>query len=540
MSGFKKLRRGLARLPRPSATARIAIGVLSLTVSLVLTFDLIFNVFPSEAAQVKSVRERSAVDLAIQVKVLLSAPGSQQLLQTTLSEVTEAATEILSIGVRRADGTLAAASPTHETEWEAPAGGRSTLTNIIVPLHEAKGPWGQVEIHYKPLYESGWRAWLKMPVVILLLGLCSIGFLVYFLYLKRVLQHLDPSNAIPERVRTAFNTLTEGLLVLDTDGRILLANDAFVRLCPSEDQRLLGRLISEVKWLSDAMVARSASPPWVEALSLPNPILGLRVEIARQDDTPLHALLNCAAIRDAFGNVRGCLLTLDDVTELDRVHSKLKQAMSELETSRDQIQRQNEELQLLAHFDAMTGCMNRRAFFAKADEVWAKAKAAGQPLACLMSDIDKFKTFNDTYGHTVGDQVIQEVAKVLRRAMRPTDLLCRYGGEEFCILLPGTTKHEALRIAEHIRASIEHDAGKAVTTVPNLRITSSFGVALLTESGAENINRLIEAADLGLYAAKESGRNRVCSIGRLPRHEDGPVVIGGNLPNKSSSATAKI
>ena len=126
-----------------------------------------------------------------------------------------------------------------------------------------------------------------------------------------------------------------------------------------------------------------------------------------------------------------------------------------------------------------------------------------------MSDIDKFKNFNDTHGHAVGDQVIQQVAGLLKTSLRADDLLCRYGGEEFCIVLPNTPLPEALRVAQRMRARMEAEAGPGVTSVAGLRITSSFGVCTLPESQVQSLDKLIEQADAGLYAAKEAGRNRV-------------------------------
>ena len=213
-----------------------------------------------------------------------------------------------------------------------------------------------------------------------------------------------------------------------------------------------------------------------------------------------------------FTGIEEILVTLDDVTALDRANAQLRQTLSELHASRDKIQQQNDELQKLANCDPMTGCFNRRAFFNRAHELMTQAQAGGEPLSCLMSDIDKFKNFNDTYGHAVGDLVIQQVSRLLKRAMRPEDVLCRYGGEEFCILLPGLKLDQAARVAEGIRAAIEGEAGSSITEVPNLRITSSFGVAQLGKGGALTLEQLIDRADQGLYAAKEGGRNQVQSL----------------------------
>lgn len=515
------------RVPRwlhLSATARIAMGLVSLTLVLVLTLDLIFKLLPDPRDQAQMVREREAIDLAVQAKSLLAHPEALPLLDPMLQEIRSHDPDLLSIGLRRADGVLVASTPGHQQSWQPPAGELSTLTAVVVPLYSGQGQtWGAMELHFKDLAPRTVWDWLRQPTSIMIVALSSVGFIAFYLYLRRVLQHLDPTRAIPDRVRAAFDTLTEGLLVLDTRGHILLVNSSFKRMHPLADQPLLGRHIDQLDWLVAGFKAQHRVPPWEQAMQQSEPILGAPLELAIPDSEPRRTLLNCAAIRDAGGNPRGCLLTLDDVTELDRANTQLRQALGELESSRDQIQRQNEELQLLANCDPMTGCFNRRAFFARAEQMLAHAERTGEPLCCLMSDIDKFKNFNDTYGHSVGDLVIQQVSKILRTSMRPQDVLCRYGGEEFCALLPGVTQDEAMRIAERIRHRIEAEAGPGVDVIEGLRITSSFGVAKLGNSGTRTILQLIERADQGLYAAKEHGRNQVQCIDNLPAQAEHPA-----------------
>jgi diguanylate cyclase (GGDEF)-like protein len=208
--------------------------------------------------------------------------------------------------------------------------------------------------------------------------------------------------------------------------------------------------------------------------------------------------------------VRGCVVTFDDVTELERINTQLRAAMTDLEQSREQINRQNEELRLLAMRDALTGCFNRRALFEQFENLVAVAHAEDAPLCCIMTDIDYFKRINDTYGHAVGDRVLQVVARSLGGGLRDTDVLARYGGEEFCIALPGLGLDEALGIAERLRSEIEARAGKGVRTVEGLVVTASFGVTQLTPD-VFDAAELIDLADQALYRSKKAGRNRVTS-----------------------------
>jgi diguanylate cyclase (GGDEF)-like protein/PAS domain S-box-containing protein len=495
-----------------SPTARISFGLVSLLVGLLMVLDLVLKLLPDQRAMTQNVREQVAVNVAVQVKLLLNDASMRAPLAGMINEIVQQSTEIESIGIRREAGDLVMATRGHKEGWAPPPLGLSTITSVVVPLNSGTAKWGQLEIGYRSPWPNTIMGWLKQPTVQLIFTVSAASFVAFYLYLRRVLQHLDPSKAIPERVRVAFDTLTEGLLVLDLQGQILLANSAFRGFHPQAGDVLMGRSIKQLEWLVNGVHETADLPPWERALQTTEPILGVEVDLSRDGGDTRRALLNCAAIRDAAGNARGCLVTLDDVTALDQANTKLRSALTELESSRDQIQKQNDELQLLANCDPMTGCFNRRAFFARAEPMLTHALETGEPLCCVMTDIDRFKSVNDTYGHSVGDVVIQAVSKVLKTSMREQDVLCRYGGEEFCLLLHGLTLDQAVIVADRIRGRIEREVGPSVEGVPNLRITSSFGVALLGSGNAKNMLLLIERADQGLYAAKEAGRNQVQCI----------------------------
>jgi diguanylate cyclase (GGDEF)-like protein len=126
----------------------------------------------------------------------------------------------------------------------------------------------------------------------------------------------------------------------------------------------------------------------------------------------------------------------------------------------------------------------------------------------------------------VGDLVIQAVARVLKSAMREQDVLCRYGGEEFCFVLRGLSLAQAVTVADRVRARIEAEVGPTIEAVPGMRVTASFGVALLGLGEARTLPLLIDRADQGLYAAKEAGRNQVQSldIAPTPAHDEAALL----------------
>ncbi len=165
-------------------------------------------------------------------------------------------------------------------------------------------------------------------------------------------------------------------------------------------------------------------------------------------------------------------------------------------------------LENLSITDELTGIANRRHFEWRLAEEVERARRYQYPLSALMLDLDHFKRVNDTYGHQIGDIVLQQIAQRLKRVLRRTDFLARYGGEEFVVLAPQTPADRALILAERLRQVI---AESPISVSPDLqlRITISIGVAVFPEH-AQNGNELVRAADEALYKAKQTGRNRVC------------------------------
>jgi diguanylate cyclase (GGDEF)-like protein/PAS domain S-box-containing protein len=183
----------------------------------------------------------------------------------------------------------------------------------------------------------------------------------------------------------------------------------------------------------------------------------------------------------------------------DRTEPRLREI--ELETTRTLLEETTLKFRNLAHTDPLTQLCNRRGFFDEFDAELARSTRHAVPFSLLLLDVDHFKSFNDTYGHSAGDEVLKEVARLLAAGVRGTDVVGRYGGEEFVVLLPATDAEGAIGVAERLRVSI--------ACAPWLRrpITVSVGAATL-DLVADNGLRLIEEADKSLYASKAAGRNR--------------------------------
>ncbi|MGX7708099.1 diguanylate cyclase [Methylobacterium sp. Gmos1] len=182
-------------------------------------------------------------------------------------------------------------------------------------------------------------------------------------------------------------------------------------------------------------------------------------------------------------------------------------------TLQDRIAERTRDLETLAHTDLLTGLFNRRKLDEALAEAAERAVSSGAPLALILGDVDNFKAVNDRYGHTIGDGVLVAFAALLRDAVRPTDVLGRWGGEEFMLLCPATDLTAATAIAERLRQRVE------ATALPEVGPrTCSFGVAVLAPS--ESTDSLIGRADAALYRCKRGGRNRVeASPGPRPEME---------------------
>ncbi|CAB3715667.1 GGDEF domain-containing protein [Achromobacter marplatensis] len=170
------------------------------------------------------------------------------------------------------------------------------------------------------------------------------------------------------------------------------------------------------------------------------------------------------------------------------------------------------QLEIQAQTDGLTGIPNRRTFDETLEREWQAARRDSQPLSLLFLDADRFKLYNDRYGHQEGDELLKRIASTLKKnARRPRDLAARYGGEEFVVLLPNTSGQRAMSIAETIRRAI------AELRVPHQdndggMVTVSIGVATAIPKAEDEASALVEAADAAVYQAKKTGRNRVVSI----------------------------
>ena len=230
------------------------------------------------------------------------------------------------------------------------------------------------------------------------------------------------------------------------------------------------------------------------------------LRMARPDGSPFWARLEATAAQDAAGTSIGRAVLID-LTAHKQAEDELHHAQAALEIAHRELQQSLAREQRLARTDGLTGLCNRRYFLELAAREFNTAVRYRHPLALLMFDVDGFKRVNDTLGHRAGDEVLAWVAQTATAQIRAVDVLARYGGDEFVILLPQTSAQQALPMAERLR---ERVAARRLET-PAAGVTLSIGIAELgSEPGEASIERVVQRADQALYLAKANGRN--CTV----------------------------
>jgi diguanylate cyclase (GGDEF)-like protein len=208
----------------------------------------------------------------------------------------------------------------------------------------------------------------------------------------------------------------------------------------------------------------------------------------------------------SFGQTLGVLSLHSSQTNAFR-ESELQSLESVADICANSIQNAHyvERVKQLAYLDGLTGIFNRRFFELRIMEELERARRYGTGMAVIMADIDQFKRLNDEFGHLLGDEVLRQVSSLFHQQLRKIDVVCRYGGEEFAILLTQITTPQAVAIAEKLRRLVESFQFPGVPRT----ITISAGVAAFPTHGKTR-DEMVRAADSGLYAAKQAGRNRIC------------------------------
>jgi diguanylate cyclase (GGDEF)-like protein/PAS domain S-box-containing protein len=282
--------------------------------------------------------------------------------------------------------------------------------------------------------------------------------------------------------RVLVETLQEGILTIDSKSDILFTNRRTGEILGCDPDSLLG--------LDVLALVKPEERVWISTKideALRGTASRCEVGLACPGQAPVYVLVSLGLVEDMGGGASGVCLALTDLSEEKRLR---------------------DELQELATTDALTDLYNRRYLAESLENECRRASRYGRPLSCLMIDIDEFKLCNDLHGHLAGDDVLRQVAALIKGAVRDTDVVARYGGEEFCVLLPETSYDGAMQLAERMRSTI---AGQPLSGRERpMSITVSIGVWGSNDKEDLEPDTIVGYADAALLKAKAAGKNRVC------------------------------
>lgn len=302
-----------------------------------------------------------------------------------------------------------------------------------------------------------------------------------------------------EKFRLAFSDANIGMCLLDLRGVLTQVND---KMC-----EILGYGRMEIEGLN---VADLAIPEdrYLTAVQFDRALVeGLRritfeKRYRHRDGHVVFGVVTSSLVRDSQGEPRFFISQVQDLSDTKRAELQLRAAHEATDAANRALARANAELKKLAATDELTGVWNRRYLEMAAKAEIARAARRDEPLSILMFDIDHFKEVNDTFGHAVGDEILVALTNLMQECLRPGDILARWGGEEFMLILPNCVDRDAMRLAEKLRrkcaAHLFQDVGK---------VTVSFGVTQLLPG--ENREAWFRRVDRAMYAAKAAGRNTV-------------------------------
>jgi diguanylate cyclase (GGDEF)-like protein/PAS domain S-box-containing protein len=518
-----------------------------LTVSVLITANWL-GLTPDKREAYLDARIKIAETVAVQVSRL--AENEQKLIiSDVLTSLYDRNDDITALSLKLVSGRILAESGNTQGLWDSSLGETSTPTRVLIPIFSGKYEWGKLVIHFTPLAKKRFLGFMVSPIILLILFTGVICFALYYFFLKRALSYLDPASVIPERVKTAMDIFSEGVMILDKNERIVMINSSFAEITETFQSKLLGNKPSTMQWKFTNEKFKDHEYPWTNAISKSDTQKAIGLSLKTASGINRNFMVNSAPILDPDGNNQGVLTTFDDITKLERRNLQLSTMVEELKTTQEEVQNKNQELEVLASQDSLTGCLNRRSFFEIMEESIKTTNSTDTALSCIMLDIDFFKAVNDNYGHGVGDNVIRRVSEVLIIFLREGDYVCRYGGEEFCLLLENTNSEQAVLFAERIRRNIEKINFSDDPATTNLKVTVSLGISDST-FGGNTPSEIINQADYALYGAKESGRNKVVlwssmlkSDSELSKENDEENIGEENISdsrNKNTRASDKI
>lgn len=313
-----------------STKLRIVIGQVGLISSLVM-LAFFFNIVPDEASAIRKGRTSLAESIAIYSTEMVMI-GDIERIEGDFSLLVERNKDLLSMALRRDDDFILVKTADHVENWEPMSGEYSMESQVRVPIWSADSKWGQLELRFTPMVQKGLMGFLHSPMVQLVTFLGIGCFVFFYFYLGKMLRHLDPSRAIPGRVRAALDTMAEGLLILDRREQIVLANTAFSSMLGKSPEELLGQRASDLEWHDpDGSRLEKNQRPWIKALLQGLTQKDAILKLKFPNDFWRTFKTNCSPVLGSAGKYAGVLVSFNDITQLQEKEVELRKSKDDAE-----------------------------------------------------------------------------------------------------------------------------------------------------------------------------------------------------------------
>jgi PAS domain S-box-containing protein len=311
---------------------RVVLGLVGLTVSLVMLAFLL-GIVPDRASAIREGRAALAEAIAVHSTAAVMSTHVQRL-ELDFKLLVDRNPDLLSLALRRQDGRALVATEGHADHWQEMSGEYAQDSQVRVPIWAGERKWGQLELRFQALDEGGFRGVMQNPMIRIMLFIGVLCFVAFYVYLGKVLRQLDPSQAIPGRVRSALDTLAGGLLVLDHKEQIVLANRSFAAQLGKAPDDLLGYRAGDLPWVDTAgNKVEKTDRPWVQALHRGETQTNRMLRLRHPDQGWLTFSINCSPVLGAGGKYAGVLVSFDDITQLEKKEIELRQSKEQAEAA---------------------------------------------------------------------------------------------------------------------------------------------------------------------------------------------------------------
>ena len=313
---------------------RVTLGLVGILVSLIMMAHYI-DIIPDTETLVRESRASLSETIAIHATALVQEDNYTRL-ENDFKFIAERNNDLVSLALRRNDDALLAAYGDHETHWQKMPDKYSQGAQIQVPIWEGNHKWGELELRYKTLSSEGLISIIDNPMIRMVSVLGFGSFILFYFYLGKVLRLLDPSNAIPSRVRSALDTMAEGLLVLDHKEQIALANQAFATMLDKSPNDLLGYRAGDLPWKDmKGEDIKKDERPWVQAFKTGEVQKNRMLRLSLSDHQWLTFNVNCSPVLGGGKKHAGVLVSFDDVTLLENKEIELRKSKEEAESANE-------------------------------------------------------------------------------------------------------------------------------------------------------------------------------------------------------------